>query len=50
MTNNKEGAIMTVEDAEDLFYKTHTCNSDDVDKEQDRIEQWCEDNNIEITD
>jgi hypothetical protein len=44
------GAVMTVEDAEDLFYKSHTCISDDSDTEQDRIKRWCEEMNIIVTD
>jgi len=44
------GKVMTAEEAEDLFYKTHDCLSDDVDKEMARIERWCEEVDITITD
>ena len=52
MEDNKieHGAVMTVEDAEELYYKTHTCISDDADAEQGRIERWCEEMDITITD
>lgn len=43
-------ALMTVEEGEELFYKTHTCLYDDHDKEQARIKNWFEANNIIITD
>lgn len=39
---------MTQEEADELFYKSHDCISDDVDKEQARIDSWIEDNNIII--
>lgn len=34
------GREMTIEDATELFYKTHDCISDDADKEEDRIVEW----------
>lgn len=44
------GKVMTVEEAEDLYYSKNDCISDDADAEQGRIERWCEQNNIVITD
>jgi len=44
------GAVMSVDEAEDLYYQSHTCISDDADAEQGRIERWCEDMNITVTD
>ena len=46
----RTGAIMTYEEAEDLYYKNHDCLSDDSDLEQARIERWCEYMEITITD
>jgi hypothetical protein len=34
------GREMTIEDATELFYKTHDCLSDDSDKEDDRVVEW----------
>jgi hypothetical protein len=39
---------MTQEEADELYYKENDCISDDVDAEQSRIDQWIEDNDIEI--
>lgn len=41
---------MFYKEVEELFYKTHTCNSDDPEKEQSRVETYAEENNIEIID
>jgi hypothetical protein len=43
----KEDGI-TQEQADELFYKSHDCISDDPDKEHARIDRWVEDNNIKI--
>ena len=39
---------MTQEEADELFYKENDCLSDDPDKENSRIDQWIEDNDILI--
>jgi len=39
---------MTQEEADELFYKTHDCLSDDVDLEQARIDEWIVDEGIKI--
>ena len=42
------GRTMDIKEAEELFYKTHDCLSDDVDKEEQRIINWANENNITI--
>jgi len=44
------GRVMTVEDAEAAYYKTHDCLSDDVDAEQARMEKWFSQMDIVVTD
>ncbi len=39
---------MTWEDAEDKYYETHDCNSDERDAEVARIERWVEDNGHKV--
>ena len=46
----EQGSVMSVDEAEDLYYQSHTCISDDADAERGRIERWCEDMNITVTD
>jgi len=48
--NDMLGRKVTSDEAEELFYQAHDCLSDDVDKEWARIERWCNENNIEISD
>lgn len=49
-TFSRSARTMTAEDAEAEYYKTHQCLSDDVDAEMARIERWCNDNDIVVTD
>lgn len=42
------GREMSVEQAEELFYKTHDCLSDDVDSEWARIERWANEEGITV--
>lgn len=41
---------MTYDEARDLYYENHTCDFDDSEKEEHRIERWIEDMGIEIID
>lgn len=41
MTSSKR-TFATWRDAEDAFYESHDCLSDDSDKEQARVERWVE--------
>lgn len=38
----------TYDEAEEKFYETNDCVSDDSDKEQARVERWLEDNSHEV--
>ena len=41
---------MFYKEVEELYYKTHTCNSDDADSEQAKVEQWAEEMGYDIID
>lgn len=45
-----ENKTLSVEQAQELYYRTHTCQSDDSDMEESRIERWAEEMGYEITD
>lgn len=45
-----EGYTMSADDAEALYYDNHDCESDDVDVEHTKIERWCDQMNIVVTD
>lgn len=46
----KEKTKITFDEVKELYYKTHTCQSDDADSEQAKIERWAEEMGYEVID
>jgi hypothetical protein len=40
----------TFDELKEIYYKTHTCQSDDADSEQAKIERWAEEMGYEVID
>ena len=50
LENEPQGRVMCVDEAEALYYKTHTCTYDDQERESALIERWCNETDITVTD
>lgn len=47
---DKKTQSMTWDEARELFYESHSCDTDDSDRENARIERFIENSGIEIID
>lgn len=46
----KNKTKVTLKQLEEMYYQRHTCQSDDADAEQAKIERWAEEMNYEVID